>query len=262
MAAGATDPFVSGLAITAVKGTRVRPVERIELGALGARGNRAFYVVDDRGRMVNGKKVGELQAIVADYDPVAGRLGLSFPDGSSAEAPLRHGDTLMTRFFSIEQEAKLLDGPWAAALSEFIGRPLRLVEPPTAVDRGREGSVSVISRASLLRLADAAGVDDVDARRFRMLIEVDGVTAHAEDAWLGRRVRIGPALVAMHGNIGRCLVTSRDPETGEIDLPTLDLLGTYRRELDTTEPLPFGIHGEVLEPGPVALGDPVSLDDA
>jgi hypothetical protein len=32
---------------------------------------------------------------------------------------------------------------------------------------------------------------EVDVRRFRMLVEVDGVAAHAEDEWVGRTVRIG-----------------------------------------------------------------------
>ena len=30
-------------------------------------------------------------------------------------------------------------------------------------------------------------------------------------------------------------------------------------ELESTEPLPFGIYGEVLEGGSVAIGDPVAL---
>jgi uncharacterized protein YcbX len=258
--AGRTGAVVSALAITAIKGTRIRAVDRIELGTLGALGNRAFYVIDARGRMLNGKQVGALQSVVADYDPAAGRLGLSFPDRVSVEGPVRYGPTLATRFFSLERDTRLLAGPWAAALSEFVGQPVRLVKSEIAVDRGRQGSVSVISRASLQRLAAVAGQDTVDARRFRMLIEVDGVPAHGEDSWLGRRVRIGPALVAMHGNIGRCLVTSRDPETGDVNLPTLDALGRYRRELVSTEPLPFGIYGGVLEPGQVAVGDPVSLE--
>ena len=38
------------------------------------------------------------------------------------------------------------------------------------------------------------------------------------------------------------------------------MLGSYRRELDTTEPLPFGIHGEVIEPGSGAVGDAVALE--
>jgi uncharacterized protein YcbX len=60
--------------------------------------------------------------------------------------------------------------------------------------------------------------------------------------------------------VGRCLITSRDPESGRIDLPTLDILRTYRRDLDATEPLPFGIYGSVLEPGTVRVGDAVLPD--
>jgi uncharacterized protein YcbX len=94
-----------------------------------------------------------------------------------------------------------------------------------------------------------------------MLIEVDGVHAHEEDGWVGRRIHVGEATLAMHGHVGRCLITSRDPESGEVDLPTLDLLGEYRRDLDSTEPLPFGIYGEVLHGGTVRIGDPVELAD-
>jgi uncharacterized protein YcbX len=110
-------------------------------------------------------------------------------------------------------------------------------------------------------LAAAAGCDAVDARRFRMLIEVDGVAAHEEDGWVGRRVRIGPATLAMHGHVGRCLVTSRDPESGDVDLPTLEILRDYRVAMESTEPLPFGIYGEVLQGGVVRLGDPVAVPD-
>ena len=257
----ATQIAVTALATTAVKGMRVAAVDAIVLGPLGARGNRAFHLIDERGRMVNGKQLGELQKIVADYDSEAGRLALAFPDGTRAEGAVAHGPTLSTRFFSREHEVRELRGPWAQAISAFVGRELRLVASEAGIDRGREGSTSVISRASLRRLAEVAERDSVDARRFRMLIEIDGVAAHDEDRWVGRRVRIGPALVAMHGHVGRCLVTSRDPDSGELDLPTLDLLGSYRRDLESTEPLPFGVYGEVLEGGTVRIGDAVTVSD-
>lgn len=40
----------------------------------------------------------------------------------------------------------------------------------------------------------------------------------------------------------------------------LDLLRSYRGDLDTTEPLAFGVYGEVLEGGTVAVGDAVRLE--
>jgi uncharacterized protein YcbX len=93
-----------------------------------------------------------------------------------------------------------------------------------------------------------------------MLIEVDGVAANHEDRWVGRRTRVGDALIAWGGHVGRCLITSRDPDTGEIDLPTLDLLGGYRGAVESTEPLPFGIYGRVVEPGTIAVGDALTLE--
>jgi uncharacterized protein YcbX len=124
----------------------------------------------------------------------------------------------------------------------------------SAVDRGDLGAATLISTASLERLAAEADVDSIDARRFRMLIEVDGLDAHAEDRWVGSEVRIGEALLRFEGNVGRCLITSRDPDNGIVDLPTLELLGAYRRDDDATEPLPFGIYGSVLEEGVVRVG--------
>jgi uncharacterized protein len=246
--------------MTPVKGTRVQAVEMIDLQAQGARGDRAFYVIDERQRMRNGKQLGELQAVVADYDLEASRLGLVFPDGTRAEGTLGYGDPIETRFFSRSVAARPLIGPWSEALSSFMGQPLRVVAPTgSALDRGPEAAASIISRGSLSRLAEEAGTDAVDGRRFRMLVEVAGIDAHEEDSWMGRQVRIGEALVAVRGNIGRCLVTSRDPDSGEVTLPTLDLLGNYRPEVETTEPLPFGIHAKVLEPGPVRVGDLVEV---
>jgi hypothetical protein len=90
-----------------------------------------------------------------------------------------------------------------------------------------------------------------------MTLGVDGVEAHAEDGWLGRRVAVGEAVVVPRGNVGRCRVTTLDPDTGVSDLDTLDALAEYRRDVETTEPLPFGVWCEVVEPGRIAVGDPV-----
>jgi uncharacterized protein len=251
---------VSGLALTPVKGTRVQAVQEIDLRADGARGDRAFYIIDAQGRMQNGKRIGELQTIVADYDMDAGHLRLAFPDGTGAEGVLEHGEVIDTRFFSRTVPARPLLGPWSEALSAYLQRDLRIVAPQVpALDRGPEAAASVISRASLRRLAEEAQTDVVDGRRFRMLIEVDGIGAHEEDSWMGRGVRVGDAVLSVAGNVGRCVVTTRDPESGDVTLPTLKLLASYRREVETTEPLPFGIYATVIEPGAVCVGDAVSV---
>ncbi len=250
---------VTALSVTAVKAMRLHRVDAIELGELGARGNRRFFVVDERNRMVNAKMVGELQTVVASVDGEG--LRFVFPDGRTVESPIELGDpSVEVRFFSASTQARPLLGPLSDALSDHIGRPLRVMEGAPAVDRGAHGGASLVSEGSLARFAEIAGEDTVDPRRFRMLIEVDGLAPHEEDGWVGRTIRIGDAAVHFRGHVGRCLITSRDPDTGVVDLPTLDLLGEYRREVESTEPLPFGIYGEVVRPGTVRLGDPVDTD--
>jgi hypothetical protein len=247
---------VSALSVTPVKGTRLHTVDSIDLGPSGAGGDRRFYLIDDRGRMVNGKVLDGFQSVVADYSEP--RLTLIFPGGNEISGVVERGPTVPTTFFSQPRDATLINGGFSDALSEHFDRPLRLVEIDSAVDRGRDGAASLISAASVRRLATEADEPAIDARRFRMLIEVDGVDAHEEDGWIGRSVRIGDAVVRFGGHVGRCLITSQDPESGVVDLPTLDLLRAYRADVASTEPLPFGVYGAVVHPGAVRVGDPVT----
>jgi uncharacterized protein YcbX len=91
-----------------------------------------------------------------------------------------------------------------------------------------------------------------------MLFEIDGVEAHEEDGWLGKQVGIGDAVVVPLGDVGRCVITTCDPDTAVSDLDTLKVLAGYRRE-GAVEPLPFGVYCDVAVPGRVRVGDPVRL---
>ena len=246
--------------MTAVKGLRVVAHEAIELTRHGAAGDRRFYLVDERGRVVNGKQLANLNEVVASYDDAGRRLELRFPDGRQVAGAIELGPPLQTTFHSRPAQARELGGTFGEALSDHIGRPVRIVEglDRSGIDRGRAGAVSLVSRASLGALARIAGTGEVDARRFRMLVVIDGLDEpHEEDTWIGERIRVGSAVVRVRGHVGRCNITHRDPETGSADLPTLDLLRSYRAGLDTTEPLAFGVYGEVLQAGRVALGDAI-----
>ena len=90
-----------------------------------------------------------------------------------------------------------------------------------------------------------------------MLFGLDGVEAHAEDSWVGRRVALGDAVVRLQGLVGRCAVTTHDPDTGVPDLDTLRILTGYRSDVESDEPLPIGVWGGVEQPGRVRVGDPV-----
>ena len=254
---------VAWITIAPVKALALAERDEVELEPFGVRGNRAFYLVDEDGRMVNGKVVGPLVGVVPAYDEATRSLALVLPDGSTVRGDVEVGEAVTSDFWGRLVAGRVVVGPWSEALSELAGRPLRLARterPGDGADRGSRGGVSLVATASLGALAEAAGVDRVDGRRFRMLFGVDGVPAHTEDAWIGRRVRIGTAVVRPLGNVGRCAVTTQNPDTGVPDLDTLRVLGEYRGEVETSEPLPFGIWGEVVEPGRVRLGDPVEVE--
>jgi len=252
---------VGWISYAPVKGMRLQSLERTELTKAGIPGDRSFIVVDADGRMVNGKGAGPLLAVVPEHDPDSGSLALHFPDGSVERAAIEHGAPEDVAFFGLTLQARPLLGPLAPALSEHCGQELRLfASPPNrpGTDRGFEGAATILSYASLERLREVAGADeDVDPRRFRMNFGVEGATAHQEDDWVRGRVRIGEALVRVEAHVGRCAVTTRNADTGAVDFRTLHHLAAYREDVESFEPLPFGVYGRVLEEGAVAVGDPV-----
>jgi uncharacterized protein YcbX len=251
---------VSWISLTPVKATMLHLVEETELLESGVRGDRRFYFVTERGRLFSNKDHGPLQLVRAEYDAEADVLSLRFTDGEFLSGPVERGGEVETTFHKAPRRARLVVGPWAGAVSELVGQPVRLVEPEqSATDRGRGGAATLLAARSLGRLARQLGVDAVDHRRFRMNFGVEGVDAHEEDGWRGRRVRIGDAVVIPQGHVGRCVITTQNPDTGRTDLDTLRGLAGYRSDVETTEPLPFGIHAAVAEPGRVRIGDPVEL---
>ena len=255
-------PHVAWIHVAPIKALAIEERVRVELGANGVEGDRRFCIVDEEGRMQNGKRIPMLVAIRPEFDDERRHLTLHMPDGSSVDAEIRLGDALDITIFRRPLAARAVIGPWSEALSTVAGRPLRLVRSERegdGVDRADDGGAATLLSAEALRaLGGAAGVNaPVDARRFRMLFGIADVPAHTEDTWIGARVRIGGAIVAPMGNVGRCAVTSVDPATGRADLDTLGALARYRGEQVATERLPFGVWARVLQPGPVALGDDV-----
>jgi len=245
-----------------IKALAIEEREHVHLGKLGVAGDRRFCVVDPEGSMINAKRVPALVTVRPAFADEGSSLTLRMPDGSSVTGDVALGHAVSVTVFGRKTEALEVDGPFSDALSALAGRPLRLVRfalEGEGVDRSDElGAATLLSSASLEEIGRVAGADrPVDPRRFRMLFGVAGVPAHAEDAWIGRPVRIGEAVVTPLGNVGRCAVTTVDPVSGRSDLDTLAALAKYRGETVTTEPLAFGVWARVDETGDVALGDPV-----
>ena len=243
-----------------VKGLAVRQLDSCELTEAGIAGDREFFLVDENDRLVNSKGLGALQQIVPRYDRELGSLTLAFPDGTTVSQEVALDGALDAQFWGDPVAVGVVEGPWSEAISDFAGRELRLVRAPgPAPDRRRSGAATLLGTGSLHALAQVLGVDEVDERRFRMNFGIDGLGEHEEDEWLGRRVRLGDAVVIPQGNVGRCAVTTQSPDTGAPDLDTLKALAAYRGVVETTEPLPFGVYAAVAQPGQVNVGDSVEL---
>ena len=255
---------VSWIAIAPVKAMALVQLTAASVSRSGIAGDRAFAVLDPQGRLVNGKRLGPMALIQPRFDPLGCTLELGFPGGPVVSGVVELGPRYVAPFRSRPRAVRPVRGPWSEAISEWARQPLQLVslaEPGDGADRGP--SVSLLSTAALTELATAGGVDGpLDARRFRMTFGIDGVEAYAEDGWVGREVRIGEAVVRVLGNVGRCAVTTQDPDTGHPTVDTLRILQDSRGSLETTEPLPFGVWAEVLVEGHVRIGDPVAVTSA
>jgi uncharacterized protein YcbX len=239
----------------------VHPLE-IRLQPFGVAENRRFHIVDEDGRRYGQLRNGKLVRIAPTYDGEADLLSLLFPDGDVVAGEVALGEPVVTDFYGRDVPGRVVEGPWAAAISAYAGQPLRVVktdEPGAGVDRGR-GTVSVLADASLDELARRARRDAVDARRFRMLIGVGGTEAHEEDEWVGKLVRVGEAVIRLHEEVARCAITTQDPDSGVPDFDTLREIKSYRGTRDDDgKHIDFGVFGEVEEPGVVRLGDAVAV---
>lgn len=259
---------VSRLSIAPVRSLGLQHPRSIELSRDGVAEDRRFYLVDRNGRLVDRLIAGALARVHAWTDPDATRLQLTFPSGEVIDDEVRLGEAIETNVHKRIAAGHVVEGPWAAALEPYAGRPVRIVRCdrpggtriPVGWNHVRNG-VSIVSDGSLRALAAQLGVASLDARRFRMLIEVEGAEPHEEDGWIGRQVEIGSAVLQITKPDARCAITTQDPDTGIRDLDTLRAIIAYRglREGRNAD---FGVLGEVAVPGRVSLGDGAMLVEA
>jgi hypothetical protein len=108
--------------------------------------------------------------------------------------------------------------------------------------------ISLVSQATLDNLSELAGLQ-VDVRRFRPNIVLDGVPAWGEFDWVGKEMQLGTARIAITARINRCLNIDVHPETGERDISLLTLLKKHFQHTQT------GVLAQIITSGTVAIGD-------
>ena len=250
-------PTVSRLSITPVKGLALSHPDEVTITPTGVPENRRFFLMDERGKLLSGTRDGPLFQVRAECDAEGSRLALRFADGRVLDEPVVLGDPKVTAFWDRPVRGHFVEGPWSEALSDVLGQRVRLLrtdEPGGGFD---DAPVSLLSEASLEELARRSGADDVDGRRFRMLVHVAGTRPHEEDEWIGRRVHVGEAVIRVTKQDARCRMTTRNPDTGVRDFDTLRAIKSYRG-LRNGKAIDFGVYADVEKPGRVRVGDPVA----
>src|SRR3954464_5669460 len=73
-----------------------------------------------------------------------------------------------------------------------------------------------------------------------------------EDGWIGSELRVGGVRVRLDQRDSRCVIVNTDPASGSRDPAVLKALAKRRESC-------AGVYGSTVEPGRIAVGDPVVL---
>jgi uncharacterized protein YcbX len=248
------------LSTTPVKGLQLHHPASIEITERGVAGDRAFFLVDAAGTLQSCTHHQALLPLHAEYDAAQRRLTVSRPGEVLLSDVVEDGATIDVDLHGVRtSRVSHVGGGWDELFSDILGKPVRLVRAHApAYD---VGAVTLLGSASVAELARRAGLGAVDGRRFRMLSEFEGGEPHEEDTWQGREIAVGGAVLRGGGLVKRCAATTRNPDSGEVDLQTLRQIIGYRGRQETVlgPGAAFGVYAEVLRPGAVSVGDVLTI---
>jgi len=243
---------VSQLAIAPVKGMRLQRSTQIQLGRHGVTDDRAFLIVDDDCKLLQTSRNPGLLRIEPSWEPARNLLALRFPDGSVVRDAPEPGTAAVTRMYDgREIPGRVIPGPLSAALSGYLGRAVHLFRRAADHFGNDDRPVTLMSEASLHALAAEFRGTAPDPRRFRMSITVTGADPWAEHGWSGQQVTIGDVTLGVLAPVPRCVVTTRNPESGATDARILHALARLRGKNNIT----FGVWCEIIRPGYIQVGD-------
>jgi uncharacterized protein len=243
---------VSQLAIVPVKGMRLHCTGEVRLGRDGVAGDRDFLVVGQDGKLLLTTRTPALLQIEPTWDAARNVLALRFPDGHVVEdtpVPAAPGVTRM--YDGREMPGWVIPGPLSASLSGYLGQDVHLFKRAPGHLGSDDEPVTLMSEASLQALAPEFEGTVPDPRRFRMTITIAGTDAWAEHSWHGQQISVGGAVLRVIAPVPRCVVTTRNPDSGAIDARILHALARLRGKKDIT----FGIWCDIVHPGRIHVGD-------
>ncbi len=273
-----------------VKSMMGERIPATELGANGVPGDRAWAVRDEvRGGIRGAKKLHALMRFAASYreEPAPGRAApapeITLPNGARLRAnaadaarqvsdAIEHKVTLWPLVPAEQLEHYRRGAPTHSDLQEelrsIFGRlpdeplpDLASFPPELFQYESPPGTyfdaypILLLTDATLRRLKTLAPASTVDVRRFRPNLLVStpsGVEGFVEQAWVGKRLRVGEAELEITLTCPRCVM---------VTLPFADvpkdpgLLRAVVRDAEQN----VGVYARVSRPGRVREGDAVEL---
>ena len=114
--------------------------------------------------------------------------------------------------------------------------------------------LALITTQTIGRLGEMVGAQ-LDVQRFRpnILVEAADEAPFAEDGWVGCVLRIGGMRLRVDKRDGRCVVMTIDPVTTERNPEILRTVARDRQGF-------LGVYGTTVEPGRIAMNDPVLIE--
>lgn len=267
---------VHSLHIYPIKGTRAVDVERAQVELRGLAGDRRWLVVDANGRFATQRSHPKLATIVAVPTRTGVRLSAPGAGEILVERPPA-SNRIEAVVWRHQVNAAVADQAAARWLSDTFGQSLQLVYMDAAAERIQRNDwvaagapvsfadaypVLIVTTASLAAVnaeIERAGEAAVSMRRFRPNIVVDCDDAWGEDFW--RVVRIGGVEFELVKPCDRCVVTTKDQETGQaMGKEPLASLARLRRSADPRiNGVLFGWNSVPRTLGSVAVGDTVEV---
>ena len=215
--------------------------ERLDRVAIGTRGvdrDRAWALRGRDGKLGSGKNTKRFRRM-------GGLLGASSRISSD-------GDILVTLADGTELE--LGDPASAAAFSALVGEEIEFAAED-GVSHLDDSPVHLVTTSSLAWLSALMPAAAIDARRFRPNLVIEGAfVGRQEESWVGRRLRIGEALMGVHKPTERCVMTT-------MEQPGLKFEPSILRTLEQENSARLGVYAKVEIAGVCAEGDEVVLLD-
>lgn len=220
-----TEVTLSHIAVHPVKGLDAVGVDRVEITPGGGlAGDRAYGLYDDEGH-VNGRRAEAIHSVAASFDLEARTVRLSAPDRAARPFDLATDQAALETWLgeALDMDVRLRGGRDGEQTDRAI------------YGDGSQTGPTLVSAATLRELASwYDGIDPTGMRRrLRANLVVEGVEAFWEERLLGSladavyadggtgdgvghpRVRIGDVTLEGVEPIPRCVVPTRDPDTGD-----------------------------------------------